>query len=106
MWGEIPFLKIVSNRDRPCPMYLARTVKTGNGPGSPDPNNESRITEHTMSESNSDASSSILRQACEQAKPEIDAVGDGDLIPVSTDVVGAATTGQGVYPEVIALRPV
>ena len=59
-----------------------------------------------MSESNSDASSSILRQAYEQAKPEIDAVGDGDLITVSTDVVGAATTGQGVYPEVIALRPV
>jgi hypothetical protein len=58
-----------------------------------------------MPESNNDASYSILRQAYEQAKPEIDAVGDGDLLTVSTDVVGAATTGQGVYPEVIALRP-
>ena len=57
-----------------------------------------------MTETNNDASYSILRQAYEQAKPEIDAVGDGDLVTVSTDVVGAATTGQGVYPEVITLR--
>ena len=58
-----------------------------------------------MSQSNYDPSYSILRQAYEQAKPEIDAVSDGDLITVSTDVVAAATTGQGVYPEVIRLRP-
>jgi hypothetical protein len=57
-----------------------------------------------MPETNSDASYSILRQAYEQSKPEIDAIGDGDLITVSTDVVGAATIRQGVYPEVIALR--
>ncbi len=58
-----------------------------------------------MSELNYDPSYSILRQAFEQAKPEIDAISDGDLLIVTTDVVAAATTGQGVYPEVIALRP-
>ena len=58
-----------------------------------------------MSQSNCDPSYSILRQAFEQAKPAIDAVSDSDLITVSTDVVAAATTGQGVYPRVIALRP-
>ncbi len=58
-----------------------------------------------MSQSSYDPSYSILRQAYEQAKPEIDAIGDGDLITVTTDVVAAATKGQGVYPEVITLRP-
>ena len=58
-----------------------------------------------MSQSSYDPSYSILRQAYEQAKPEIDAIGDGELITVTTDVVAAATTGQGVYPEVITLRP-
>lgn len=58
-----------------------------------------------MSQPNYDPSYSILRQAYEQAKPEIDAISDGDLLSVSTDVVAAATTGQGVYPEVVGLRP-
>jgi hypothetical protein len=61
--------------------------------------------ELVMSQSNYDPSYSILRQAFEQAKPEIDAVPDGELITVTTDVVAAATTGQGVYPEVVTLRP-
>jgi hypothetical protein len=58
-----------------------------------------------MTQSNNDTSYSILRQAYEQAKPEIDALPDGEFVTVTTDVVAAATTGQGVYPEVIRLRP-
>jgi len=61
--------------------------------------------EWVMSQSSYDPSFSILRQAYEQAKPEIDAIGDGDLIAVTTDVVTAATKGQGVYPKVVTLRP-
>ena len=79
--------------------------ENGMGPESPMSKTSIKTMELVMSQSNYDPSYSILRQAFEQAKPEIDAVSDGDLITVTTGVVAAATTGQGVYPEVVALRP-
>jgi len=58
-----------------------------------------------MSQSNYNPGYSILRESYEQTKPEADAIPDGDLLTVTTDVIAAANTGQGVYPKVVALRP-
>jgi len=59
-----------------------------------------------MSQDNSNPSQSILRQAFDQVKPEMDALNEDSFATVSADVVASATTAQGVYPEVVALRPV
>lgn len=58
-----------------------------------------------MSDINNTVVTSALRQAFDQVKPEIDAINEDSFITVTADAVSAATTGQGVYPEVIALRP-